>query len=64
MKLAQWIAKKDTTQRELAAKIGCSEPYLSQIANELRVPSLQMAKRISRATGGAVPTDALAPEVE
>jgi DNA-binding transcriptional regulator YdaS (Cro superfamily) len=58
--LAQWIAE-NTTQKELAAKIGCAESYLSQIANGHRVPSLQLAKRISRATGGEVPTDALAP---
>jgi transcriptional regulator with XRE-family HTH domain len=51
-----------TTQAEFARVIRCSEPHLSLILKGDRRPSLDLAKRINDATGGAVPIDAFAVE--
>lgn len=60
MNLAEWIAQ-NTTQKDFAREVGVTQAYVSLLAAGQRVPSLRLAKRISQATGGAVPTDALAP---
>lgn len=44
-------------RRAFAESVGITRPYLSQIENGHRVPSLDVAVAIQRATGGAVPAD-------
>lgn len=48
----------NTQQRQFAREVGCSEPHLSIILSGKKRPSLQLAARMSRATGGAVPIEA------
>lgn len=52
--LQDWI-DGNTTQARFAAAAELSEPYLSEILNGKKTPSLKMAAKLSRATGGAVP---------
>lgn len=42
-------------QSKLAARIGCSQSHLSDLARGHRSPSLELAHAIERATNGAVP---------
>ena len=51
--LNEWLASQRRT--DFAEHLGISLPYLSQLAHGHRVPSLPLAIRIERATGGAVP---------
>jgi transcriptional regulator with XRE-family HTH domain len=55
--LESWI-DRNTTQARFADEAGLSKPYLSEILNFKKRPSLAMASRLSKATGGAVPLDA------
>jgi DNA-binding transcriptional regulator YdaS (Cro superfamily) len=41
-------------QGDFARRIGISQGFLSQLLNKRRSPSLSVAVRIERATGGAV----------
>lgn len=59
--LADYI-KGRTTQAQFARTIGCSEPHLSLILKGDRGPSINLAKRIREATGGAVPAEAFADD--
>jgi plasmid maintenance system antidote protein VapI len=60
--LKVWIDAR-TTQASFARKAGCSEPQLSAILNGRKGVSLDMAARLSRATGGDVPLEAFVREV-
>lgn len=42
-------------QAKVAARLGISRSYLSEIASGAKKPSLDVAVRIERETGGAVP---------
>ncbi|MBC7156376.1 MAG: helix-turn-helix transcriptional regulator [Rhodobacteraceae bacterium] len=53
--LSDHIRSSGQSQREWAARFGVSEPYLSDLLRGNRRPSLDLACRIERATGGAVP---------
>lgn len=55
--LQSWIVG-NTTQAKFAEAAGLSEPYLSEILSGKKRPSLGMASRLSKATGGSVPIDA------
>lgn len=56
MKLACWRKRQGLTQGELAARLGCSQPYVSQIerATTPIIPGPELMGRIFEATGGAV----------
>ena len=51
---------EDKARGEFAKEIGISAPYLSQLANGTRTPSLRVAKKIEDATAGSVPVSAWA----
>lgn len=55
--LKAWI-DLHTTQAKFARDVECSEPHLSDILGGKKRPSLGLAAKMSRATGGAVPLDA------
>lgn len=59
--LADFI-KGRTTQAEFARQVRCSQAHLSLILKGDRGPSINLAKRIREATGGAVPAEAFADE--
>ena len=54
MKLAQWLKKSGISARELAQRADTTEATISRLRNGRVQPSLELAKRISEATGGAV----------
>jgi len=49
------IDSSGLTRAAWAKRLGVSEPYLSQLINRRKTPSLEIAGRIERETGGAVP---------
>lgn len=57
--LSQWI-DANMTQAEFARAVECSQSHLSLVLKGERGVSLKLAKRISEATGGAVPIETLA----
>lgn len=59
--LAKWIAE-NTTQAQFARDVGCSESHLSLVLSKDRGWSLPMARKMSKATGGAVPFEAFVAE--
>jgi DNA-binding transcriptional regulator YdaS (Cro superfamily) len=56
--LAEFIRTR-TTQARFAREVGCSESHLSLVLKGARGVSFGLAKRISNATGGAVPVEKL-----
>lgn len=57
--LEAWIGKH-SNQAKVAEDAGISEPYLSEILSGKKTPSLKVASRLSKATGGKVPLSAFA----
>jgi transcriptional regulator with XRE-family HTH domain len=57
--LAEFIRSRKITQAQFAREVGCSESHLSLVLKGFRGISFGLAKRISNATGGAVPVDKL-----
>jgi len=55
-------AARIETKKAFAARLGVNEKYLSQLLSGFRSPSLPLAFKIERATDGAVPVSAWAPE--
>ena len=53
MTLAEYLTEHKTATA-LAAKVGCEVSTITRIAKGDRSPSLDLAVRIERATGGAV----------
>lgn len=56
--LERWIGKNTTTQAAVADAAGISEGYLSEILSGKKTPSLKLADKLSKATGGKVPLSA------
>ena len=56
MKLAEWRKIKGWTQAELAERIGCTQPYVSQIERAVDpiVPGPALMIEIYQLTGGQV----------
>ena len=54
MKLKDYLTKKDLSQAEFSEMIGVSQPFVSQLVNGERLPSLTIATKIRVATKGAV----------
>jgi 3,4-dihydroxy 2-butanone 4-phosphate synthase/GTP cyclohydrolase II len=53
MKLAEWLANSDTSQSELARRIGVTQGRVSQLVAGA-LPSLELANKIAAATGQKV----------
>lgn len=49
--LRAWLDRSRQQQRTLAAKLGVSDPYLSQILSGLRRPKLELLMLIEAETG-------------
>lgn len=58
--IADYLEATGQTQVELAERLGISQPFLSQIVNGQRSPSLELAALIEDVTG--VPMRSLARE--
>lgn len=58
--LTEHLAASGLTQRQFAAELGISTSYLSEMVSGLKRPSLSLALRIERETGGAVTVHELA----
>ena len=52
--LKQYLRDHELSQVDFAREVGISVSYLSEIAAGIKVPSLAVAVKIHRATGGAV----------
>lgn len=61
-KLREHLKEKRITQRAFADRVGVSKAYMSEIASGLKVPSLEVAVRIQRATDGDVAVESWIPE--
>lgn len=59
--LAAYCGNAKIRQSELAERIGISPSHLSLLIARKRQPSLDVAFRIERATGGAVPAASMLP---
>jgi phosphopantothenoylcysteine decarboxylase/phosphopantothenate--cysteine ligase len=63
MKLADWLKQKGNSARKLAAHAGTTEATISRLRHGRALPSLELARRIAEATGGAVTAnDFVAPD--
>jgi len=49
--LSKWLSANHKTQVAAAADFGITQHYLSEIINRVKRPSLEVALRISKATG-------------
>lgn len=54
--------RQHTTQAKFAREVRCSESHLSLVLKGKRVMSFRLAKRISEATNGEIPVEALPHE--
>lgn len=57
-KLKSYLEAFDGNQQALAAYLGISRPHVSLLLSGRKKPSLQLAGRIEKLTGGAVPMTA------
>lgn len=57
-----WLQRSGRSRAQVARDIGCSKSYFSQLANGQRQPSLALAARIERLSGGAVPAASWIPD--
>jgi transcriptional regulator with XRE-family HTH domain len=55
--LTEWITA-NTSRREFARQVGCSESHLADVLNGKKSASLALAVKMSRACCGAVPVEA------
>lgn len=55
MTLAAYLEAHRIRQADFAARLGTTQPVISRLARRAATPSLDMAFRIERETGGAVP---------
>jgi transcriptional regulator with XRE-family HTH domain len=61
-KLATYIKDAGISQREFADRIGVDYSIVSRLARDGMRPSLDLAVRIERETGGEVPATSWVPE--
>ena len=57
-----FITQSGQTRAMWAERLGVSRSYLSDVVNGNRRPSLDLAVRIARLTGGAVPVESWVPD--
>ena len=62
--LRTWRKANDVTLETLAGKVDVTPSHLSEIENGKNTASMKLAAKLVRATGGAVPLDAFAPQTE
>jgi len=53
-KIRKLREKKKTTQKELADKVGVSQPFIAQVERNSRIPSIIIGKRIAEALGADI----------
>lgn len=51
-----WIERTKKSYAEIGHMLGCSRQSVSNLANGHRPPSLALANRIAKVSGGKVPT--------
>lgn len=54
MQLTEYLKQSDHTATALAAKVGCEVSTITRLAKGERTPSIKLARRIERETGGLV----------
>jgi transcriptional regulator with XRE-family HTH domain len=54
MRLSRWIYEQQDSQRQIAVRLGISQPYLSMLCSDKRRPSLTTLERIEELTEGEV----------
>lgn len=54
MRLSQWINEQPETQRQIAVRLGISQPFLSMLCSDKRRPGLDLLERIEELTEGEV----------
>lgn len=59
MKLAEWIVAERLKRYEAAVRLGLSQSYLTELCQGKKAPSMAVAGRIFRETGGLVRYDDL-----
>lgn len=52
--LVVWMAEEDISVKELAARVGCSAIYMSQIRMGVKTPGRVFAVAIERETAGRI----------
>ena len=62
--LRTYLNETKSKQSALAAAVGVSRGYLSELVGGSKRPSLELAVLIERATAGAVPATSWVPEVQ
>ena len=63
MKLSEYLKTKNLTHEKFADLVGVKRPFITNIVNGKRNPSIHLARRIEEVTDGKVPLkDLLHPE--
>ncbi|MBF0345701.1 MAG: helix-turn-helix transcriptional regulator [Nitrospirae bacterium] len=61
--IREYLSQRDITLTELAKRLNISTPYLSQIMNNIRPPSLYVALALEKETEGKIKASDLRPEI-
>jgi transcriptional regulator with XRE-family HTH domain len=61
---AHYVTSSGLTQTAWADRIGVSRSYMSNLLNGKKRPSLEVAVRIERETGGLIPASSWVPETD
>ena len=64
MRLGTYLRERRMTQREFAERIGVSRSYLSMLISGSKIPSLKIATKIEKETGGEVTAIAMLDQAE
>lgn len=62
--LAKYLDRAKIRQADFAAEIGVTQATVSRLAKGVSIPSLELAVRIERLTGGAVTAVSWFPEAD
>lgn len=54
MKLKEYLKNNETTMAKFASAVGVTQPCISLISNGRRRPEPELARKIEKATNGAV----------
>lgn len=55
MTLEQWLTANNINQLEFGRRIGVNQATVSKLARKMFTPRLELAAKIERETGGAIP---------
>lgn len=64
MKLAAYLTEAGITASDFAKRVEVAAPTVTRLRNGTRLPSLALAQRIARETGGKVMPDDFFQEIE